>query len=102
MELTWVLTPFPQNTFGSEYKHRSSLCAHAIHRTDSKDPDVHVLDGVNAGNKNTPSIHHDGMKVPQWSDLRKKAVTYARYLTQNGESQRCSWGTEKKKSVIIS
>ena len=24
---------------------RSSLCIHAFHRTDSKDPDVHVLDG---------------------------------------------------------
>ena len=23
----------------------SSLCIHAFHRTDSKDPDVHVLDG---------------------------------------------------------
>ena len=28
-----------------EYKPRSSLCIHAFHRTDSKDPDVHVLDG---------------------------------------------------------
>ena len=33
-----------------EYKPRSSLffllmCTHAFHRTDSKDPDVHVLDG---------------------------------------------------------
>ena len=31
---------------------------HAFHRTDSKDSDVHVLDGVNASNKNTPSTHH--------------------------------------------
>ena len=45
LELTWVQTPFPQNSFGWEYKPRSSLCTHAFHRTDSKDPDVHVLDG---------------------------------------------------------
>ena len=30
LELTWVQTPFPPKLF---------------HRTDSKDPDVHVLDG---------------------------------------------------------
>ena len=35
----------PKNSFGWEYKPRSSLCTHAFHRTDSKDPDVHVLDG---------------------------------------------------------
>ena len=45
LELTWVQTPFPQNSFGWEYKPRSSLSTHAFHRTDSKDPDVHVLDG---------------------------------------------------------
>ena len=45
LELTWVQTPFPQNSFGWEYKPRSSLCTHAFHRTDSKDPDVHVLAG---------------------------------------------------------
>ena len=45
LELTGVLTPFPKSSFGCEYKPRSSLCAHSFHRTDSKDPDVHVLDG---------------------------------------------------------
>ena len=34
-----------KNSFGGEYKPRSSLCTHAFHRTDSEDPDVHVLDG---------------------------------------------------------
>ena len=43
--LTWFLTPFPPNSFGWEYKPRPSLCSHAFHRTDSKDPDIHVLDG---------------------------------------------------------
>ena len=78
LELTSVQTPFPpKNSFGWEYKPRFSLCTHAFHRTDSKDPDVHVLDGecrqqkhtqhapstktkcdyLN-GNKNKPSTHH--------------------------------------------
>ena len=33
-ELTRVLTPFLKNSFGWEYKPRSSLCTHAFHRTD--------------------------------------------------------------------
>ena len=46
LELTWVQAPFPpKNSFGWEYKPRSSLCTHAFHRTDSKDHDVHVLEG---------------------------------------------------------
>ena len=44
LELTWVLTPFPK-TLSHEYKPRSSLCIHAFHRTNSKDPDIHALDG---------------------------------------------------------
>ena len=32
-------------TLLDEYKLRSSLCTRAFHRTDSKDPDIHVLDG---------------------------------------------------------
>ena len=45
LELTWVLTPFSQNSFGGEYQPRSGLCTHSFHRTDFKDPDVHVLGG---------------------------------------------------------
>ena len=66
LELTWVQTPFPQNSFGWEYKARSSLCTHAFHRTDSKDPDVHVLDGWMPATKTHPArtIHEDGMWLP--------------------------------------
>ena len=42
--LTWIQTPFPQNSWRWEYKVRSSLCTHSFHHTDSKDPDIHVLD----------------------------------------------------------
>ena len=56
----------PQNSFGWEYKPRSSLCTHAFHRTDSKDPDVHVLDGWMPATKTHPArtIHEDGMWLP--------------------------------------
>ena len=69
LELTWVQTPFPppkKNSFGWEYKPRSSLCIHAFHRTDSKDPDVHVLDGWMPATKTHPArtIHEDGMWLP--------------------------------------
>ena len=73
LELTWVLSPFPQNSFGWECRPRSSLCTCAFHRTDSKDPDVHVLDGWMLATKTHPActIHEDGMWLPQWLDLRK-------------------------------
>ena len=49
----------PPNTLSDEsYKPRSSLCTHALHRTDSKDPDVHVLDGWMPATKTQPSTHH--------------------------------------------
>ena len=66
LELTWVQTPFPKNSFGWEYKPRSSLCNHAFHRTGSKDPDVHVLDGWMPATKTHPArtIHEDGMWLP--------------------------------------
>ena len=53
LELTWVL--FPKNSFGWEYKPRSSLCTHAFHRMDSKDPDSHVLDGWMLATKTHPA-----------------------------------------------
>ena len=60
---TWVLIPFPHNSFGWEYKPRSSLCTHAFHHTDSIDPDIHVLDGWMPATKThaTCTIHEDGM-----------------------------------------
>ena len=56
----------PKNSFGWEYKPRSSLCTHAFHRSDSKDPDVHVLDGWMPATKTRPActIHEDRMWLP--------------------------------------
>ena len=36
--------PIPPKTLSDESIPRCILCIHAFHRTDSKDPDVHVLD----------------------------------------------------------
>ena len=51
------------DSFRREYKPRSSLCTHAFHRTDSKDPDIHVLDGWMPATKTHQActIHEDGM-----------------------------------------
>ena len=68
----------PQNSFGWEYKPRSSLCTHTFHHTDSKDLDIYVLDGrVSTSNENPAcKIHEDGMWLSQWLDW--KTVTYAK------------------------
>ena len=106
MELTWALTPFPQNSFGWEYKPRSSLCTHAFHGKDSKDPDIHVPDGWMPATKTHPActIHEDGMRLLQWLDQqqqqpKKKKKKSKQKSRQNGEPQRNSWGTQKKKKI---
>ena len=43
MELKWVMIPFPK-TLSDEGINRDLVCAY-IHLRDSKDPDIHVLDG---------------------------------------------------------
>ena len=75
LELTW--TPFPLNSFGWEYKPMSSLCTHAFHCTDTKEPDVHVLDGWMPATKKTHpacTIQEDRIWLPVWLD--KKAQSH--------------------------
>ena len=93
-----VSDSIPPNSFRSEYKPRSSQCTHTFHRTDSKDPDIHVLDGWMPATKTHPActIHEDGMWLPQWLDEKKTNGHICKNLTQNGEPQRYSWGTQKK------
>ena len=43
-----------QNTLSDECLNRSSLCTLVFHGTDSKDPDIHVLDGGMAATKTHP------------------------------------------------
>ena len=70
LNLTWVLTPFPENSLRWEYKPRFSLCTHAFHCTDSKDPDIQLLDGWMPATKTHPActIHEDRMWLPLWLD----------------------------------
>ena len=59
-------TPFPKNSFGCEYKSRSSLCTQAFHHSDSKDPDIDVRDVWMLSTKThlACTIHKDGMWLP--------------------------------------
>ena len=50
---------------------------------------------MNAGDKNTPSKHHPRRRnINGWI---KKKQPHTQNLTQTGEPQRYSWGTQKKK-----
>ena len=79
------------NSFGWEYKPRSSLCTHAFHRADSKDPVIHVLDGWMPATKTHPvcTIHEDGIWLPLW--LGEKNGQIQKILTQKCQLQRYSW-----------
>ena len=96
LELAWVLTPFPQISLGFEYQLRSSLCTHAFHRMESKDPDIHVLDGWMPATK-TLSVHHPRRQNVTTSMVGLKNEHICKNLTQSGEPQRYSWGTQKRK-----
>ena len=109
MELTWVLIPFAENSFGREDKPRSSLYTQAFHSTDSKDPDIHVLDGKMLATNNTPSMHYPQRWTVTTSMARlknnnnnnSKTATKAKILSKKGEPQRTSWEhTRKKKSSV--
>ena len=52
---------------------------------------------VNAGNKNTPSMHHPWRRNVTTSMVGLKNGHIRKNLTQNGESPRYSWGMQKKK-----
>ena len=64
---------------------------------DSKDPDVHVLDGWMPATKNTPSTHHPRRRNVTTLMVGLKNGHIRKNLTQSGEPQRYSWGTPKKK-----
>ena len=95
LELTWVLTPVPKNSFGWEHQPRSSLSIHAFNRTDSKDPGIHVLVRWMPATK-TPS-----MQYPQRRNVTTSMVGFKKSQMQkshqNGEPQRYSWGALMKK-----
>ena len=55
---------------------------------------------VNASNKNTPSMHHPQRQNVTTSMVGLKNSHIGKNLTQNGEPQRYSWGTQKKKEKL--
>ena len=102
------LTPFPRNSFCWEYTPRSSLCTHAFHRTDSKDPDIHVLDGWMPAAETHPActIHEDRMWLPLYLNLNthahtQKKVTYAKIsLTMANPRDNYSWERRRRRSTL--
>ena len=57
---------------------------------------------MNASNKNTPSMHHPWRQNVTTSMVALKNGHIRKNLTKNGEPQRYSWGTQKKKEKKIS
>ena len=97
LELTWVLTPLPQNSFKWEYRPWSSPCWHAFHHTDSKDPDIHVLDRWMPATKTTQHASSTKTKCDYLNGWIKKMVTYTKISPKMVIPQRYNWGTQKKK-----
>ena len=83
--------------FGWEYKPRSSLCTHAFHHMDSERFWHSCPRWVNAGTKNTPSMHHLWRENVTTLMVGLKNSLICKNLTQTGEPQGYSWETQKKK-----
>ena len=67
------MAPFPPKSFGWAYKPRSGLRTHAFHRTDSKHPDIHVLDRWMQQQKHThhaPSTKSECDYLYSWIEKR--------------------------------
>ena len=73
-------------------------CIH-FHRTDSKDTDIHVLDGWMPPTETHPActIYEDGMWSPHWLHFKKKRVTYTKISPQNGEPHRYGWEHRRRR-----
>ena len=69
LQWTWVLASFSK-TLSDKSMNQALVCTHAFHRTDSKVPDIQVLDRWMPAAKTHPArtIHEDGMSQPLWRD----------------------------------
>ena len=76
LEFTWFLTSFSKNSFGSECRPRSSLCAHGIPSHGLKRHSCPRQ--VTASNKNIPSMHHPWRRNVTTSMVGLKMVTCAK------------------------
>ena len=88
LELTWFLTPFPQNSFGWEYKPR--LPSHGPKRSWHSRPKR-----VNAGNENTPNMHPRRPNV-NTSMVELKMAIYAKISPQVVKPRDTKLGRQKK------
>ena len=86
----------PQNSFGLEYKARSSLCSYAFHRRNSKNPDVHVRHQKHP--QHAPSTKTECDYLNGWI---KKKNHIRKNLTQNGEPQRSSWRRRRRFMLLL-
>ena len=98
LELTWLLTPFSQNSFGWEFKPQSSLCTFAFHHTDSKEPDIHVIHRRMLATTTWPActIPKDGMWPSQWLDLKMGHIHKNLTVSVSGEPQSYSWECRRR------
>ena len=95
LELTWVQTPFPK-TPSDESINRGLVCAN-MHFIALTQKILACPRRVNAGNKNTLSTHHPRRRNVTTLMVGLKNGHISKNLTQSGEPQRYSWGTQKKK-----
>ena len=89
----------PSKTLLDERINRGLVCAHmhCIPSHGLKRSLGSCSRRVNAGSKNTPSMHHSRRRNVTSSMIGLQNGHICKYLTQNGEPQRSSWGTQKKK-----
>ena len=102
LELTWVLTPFVQNSTGWEYKLRSSLCTHAFHRTDSKFEILTFMSQMGECQHQIHTQHAQSMKTEcdYLNGWIKKAVIYAKISPKTVNSRDIAGECRRKGSPL--
>ena len=98
LELTCVQTPFPKKTLSDKSINRGLVCAHMhfIART----PKILAFMSYTGECRQQKHTQHAPSTKTECDYLNfciKKTVTRAKISPKNGESQRYSWGTQKKK-----
>ena len=98
LELTWVQTPFP---LSDESINRGLVCAHMHFIAQTQKILTSCPRRVNAGNKNTPSLHHPQRQNVTTSMVGLKTVTYAKFslkmVNPRGVTQSKKKKRQKKK-----
>ena len=106
LEFTWVLTPsipppHPPKLFRIRVQTEVYSVHTCIQSQGLKRPWHSCPRWVNAGNKNTPSIHHPRKRNVTTSMVGLKKTPpkrlHTQNLTQNGEPQSCSWERKRRR-----